>query len=776
MAKPEQQQEMSAEQRAAILERVALTLVAKRKSAIEGRLSSGIEQIWTEDQAHYDGYDDANRHEFNEVKSKPTEGGRTTDIKTPRGSTLFPNITAPYVDAAAAKVADMLLPTDDRNFVIEPTPVPDILDEEEGWPEIVPPPPVQPAQPAGMPAGQMPAAPMPAQGGAMAAMAAPQQATPAAAIMADPAQAAQPPVDPLEVAFKKLAEIRQKALDAAKKAQDQVDDFLTECYYHTELRKVIHDAARIGTGVVKGPVPERREVKVWAKNPQTGERELVIKIETKPTSKCVSAWNLFPDYPACGENIHDGSFIWERAFFGPKKLLALKGGEGPAAYIDSEIDAAIKEGPARTKESGRGPQQNADHADTDVFDVWYFYGSLTGEEMAAAGCECEDPLKQYPVIVTMVNDRVIKAAKNHLDSGEFPFDVLAWKSRPGMPWGSGVARQGRTAQRICTAATRNLMDNAGASSRPHKVMTDAIDQDGDPWTWRAGSDATDVTKAMQFFVQPSLQSELMNIIQLGEKMMELHTGLPMIVLGMQGNFEETAKGRTIANNNGSSVLRRIARNFDGSITEPHIRRYYAWMMIYLEDDSLKGDFNIKACGSAALVERDLQNQQLPNIVTMAAQIPALEWDVAMAGDEFLKSQRFDPKMFKLSDKRKQELIAQAKPPVFPQIEAAKIREEGATQREQLKLQDKAAEREHESTENALERMVEQMKIKIDGELGAAELSAEQQLSLNGIKADLAGLTMKLNTQKQLSGMNGGQASTPPTEPAGRAQPGMSYQQ
>jgi hypothetical protein len=281
---------------------------------------------------------------------------------------------------------------------------------------------------------------------------------------------------------------------------------------------------------------------------------------------------------------------------------------------------------------------------------------------------------------------------------------------------------------------------------------------------------------MQFFVQPSLQSELMNIIQLGEKMMELHTGLPMIVLGMQGNFEETAKGRTIANNNGSSVLRRIARNFDGSITEPHIRRYYAWMMIYLEDDSLKGDFNIKACGSAALVERDLQNQQLPNIVTMAAQIPALEWDVAMAGDEFLKSQRFDPKMFKLSDKRKQELIAQAKPPVFPQIEAAKIREEGATQREQLKLQDKAAEREHESTENALERMVEQMKIKIDGELGAAELSAEQQLSLNGIKADLAGLTMKLNTQKQLSGMNGGQASTPPTEPAGRAQPGMSYQQ
>jgi hypothetical protein len=768
MAKPEQKQEMSAEQRAAILEKLSLALVAKRDSAIKGRLSSGIETVWAEDEAHYQGYDDANKHEFNEVKSKPTEGGRTADVKTPRGSTLFPNITAPYVDAAAAKVADMLLPTDDRNFVIEPTPVPDILDSEEGWPEIVPPPEAAPVQP---PQGQ----PMPAPGGAMAAMAAPQPATQAAGIMADPAAAAQPPVDPIGAAFEKLKAIRQKALDAADKAQRQVDDFLTECQYHVELRKIIHDAARIGTGVVKGPVPERREVKVWAKNPDTNERELVIKIETKPGSKRVDAWNLFPDYPACGENIHDGGFIWERAFFSPKKLLALKDGDGPAAYIDSEIDEAIKEGPAkRNVTASRGAQQNADLSDSDVFEVWYFYGTLTGEEMEAAGCGCEDPQAQYPVIVTMVNDRVIKAAKNHLDSGEFPFDVLAWKTRAGMPWGSGIARQGRTAQRVTTAALRNLMDNAGAASRPHKVMTDAIDQDGDPWTWRAGSETNDVRGAMQFFVQPSLQAELMNIIQLGEKMMELHTGLPMIVLGMQGNFEETAKGRTIANNNGSSALRRIARNFDGGITEPHIRRYNTWMMLYSEDDSLKGDFNIKARGSSALVERDIQNQQIPTILNLSLN-PAFEMDPALSADEYLKSQRFDPKAFKLSDKRKQELAAQAKPPVFPQIEAAKIREQGAAQRQQAVLQDKAAEREHESNENSLDRLLDQMKLKIEGELGAAGLSMEERAALNDAKVTLAGLTMKLNTQKQLSAMSAGQALTPPTEPPGRAETGRAFE-
>jgi hypothetical protein len=739
-----------------VLEKLGLTIAGKRDSAVKGRLASGIERFWEEDQGFYDGYDDANRHEFHDIKSKPTEGGRTVDVKKPGGSTLFPNITAPYVDAAAAKVSDMLMPGgDERNFLIEPTPVPDILDEQEGWPAIVPP------APAAAPI------PMPAQGGAMAQMAQPQPATPAAGIMADPAAAAQD-VDPLEAAFEKLKAIREKAVTAAEKTQEQIDDFLTECHYHVELRRVIEDAARLGTGVVKGPVPEKRKVKVWAKNPQTGERELVIKTETKPASKRIDLWNAFPDYPACGENIHDGSFFLERAFFGPKKLEGLKGGVGAAKYLDEQIDRVLDEGPAKNNVSAsRGYHQQKELDNDDVFEVWYFYGNITGEELQAAGCDCEDKDKQYPVIVTMVNDRVIKASLNHLDSGEFPYDFMPWKARPGMPWGAGVARQARVGQRMVTAATRNLLDNAGAAARPHKVMTDDIEQDGDPWTWRASSETTDVSRAMMFFIQPSLQPELMNIIQLGEKMVEMHTGLPMIILGMQGNIEETAAGRALQNNNGSTVLRRIARNFDGNITEPHIRRYDQWLKIYSDDDAVKGDFQIRARGSSALVERDLQNQQVPTILNLSLN-PAFEMDPALAADEFLKSQRFDPKAFKLSDKRKEELAKNAKPPVFPQIEAAKIRDAGDTQRAQLKL-------EHEARENSLDRLVEQMAIKVEAELGAAGLTSEERIALNQFKVDLAGITLKLNTQKQLSAMKGPQVTKPPTEPAGRAANGRAFE-
>lgn len=754
-------QETNTDAALSVLEKLGLTIAAKRDEAIKGRLASGIEKIWEEDEAHYQGYDDANRHEFHDIKSKPTEGGRSVDVKKPGGSTLFPNITAPYVDAAAAKVSDMVMPGgDERNFVAEPTPLPDILDEEEGWPELVPVEPKPPQLSGGA------ALPLPAEGGGMAQMAVP-QATPAAAIMADPAQAAQPAQDPLALAFEKLKQIREKSVDAAEKAQTKIDDHLTECHFHVEQRDIIDDAARLGTGVLKGPVPEKRKVKVWAKNPRTGERELVIKVETKPVSRRIDVWNAFPDYPACGENIHDGSFFFERAFFGPKKLEGLKGGVGAAKYLDAQIDLVLDEGPAKNNLSaGRGYHQQQDLKNDSVFEVWYYYGTITGEELMSAGCECEDEKKQYPVIVTMVNDRVIKASLNHLESGEFPFDFMVWKKRPGMPWGTGVARQARVGQRIVVAATRNLLDNAGASAKPHKVMTDAIDQDGDPWTWRAGSETTDVSKAMQFFVQPSLQAELMNIIQLGERMVELHTGLPMLILGMQGNIEETAKGRAIQNNNGSTVLRRIARNFD-AVTESHIRRHYEWLQIYNKDNTGYDDLQIKARASSALVERDLQNQQMPTVINLSLN-PALGLDPELATDEYLKSQRFDPKAFKLTDKRKKELQEAAKPPVFPQIEVAKIRDAGDTQRKQMDL-------EHESKENSLDRLVEQMGIKVEAELGAAGLTTEERIALNQFKVDLAGITLKLNTQKQLSAMKGPQVATPPTEPKGRASNGAAFQ-
>lgn len=103
-------------------------IVRLRTEAIQGRASSGIEQIWQEDEEYYDEIDEFNRAESSWHKPRSTVSSPTRDVRAPEGrSTIFIGITRPYVDAAVARVADMLLPTDDKNWAIDPTPVPDLV-------------------------------------------------------------------------------------------------------------------------------------------------------------------------------------------------------------------------------------------------------------------------------------------------------------------------------------------------------------------------------------------------------------------------------------------------------------------------------------------------------------------------------------------------------------------------------------------------------------------------------------------------------------------------
>jgi hypothetical protein len=133
------------------------------------------------------------------------------------------------------------------------------------------------------------------------------------------------------------------------------------------------------------------------------------------------------------------------------------------------------------------------------------------------------------------------------------------------------------------------------------------------------------------------------------------------------------------------------------------------------------------------------------------------------------AQHFDPKSFQMTDKEKEEAAKNQQPPPMPQIEVAKIRDAGETQRLDKKLA-------HEAQQGDMDRALEKLAIEIDGQLGAANLSLEERVALNDAKVTLAGITMKLRTQQTLSAMKGPQVITPPTEPAGKAPAGQAYQQ
>lgn len=719
------------------LDEFGASLAKTRSEAISARLASNIEEIWLEDEEFYEGVDDANRHQESRTNWRQKPPGQSAGLKdkTTR-STVFPNITGPFVDAAAARIADMLLPTDDPSFKIKPTPIPEMDNLAKG------------NVPREMQAKIDQQFPNPQQ---------------------------------VDVHEKQIVAKAKMDVDAAKEkadaAQKRIEDWHVECQWHANVRLVIEDSARIGCGVLKGPVPLNKTRVTW----QNGE--IGQKTDQKPGSKWIDPWNFFPD-GACGEDIHNGSNTWERDFITLKQLRELKKVEG---YIEHQIDRCIQEGAqAATGTFKDTPDPVNDPERKGKYEIWYFHGTAEKEDLEVAGCSDESEGDDYkgdphiPVMITMVNNHVIRASLNPLETGDFPYDVFVWRRRSGHWTGIGVARQIRVAQKIVTGGTRNLMDNAGLAAgvmlvypqgkiipadgvhgiAPRKIFFIAEDAEG----------IEDASKAFGVIKIDMLVDELLKIVQFGMKLAEDTTGLPMLLQGQMGDSPDTVGGMTMLNNNASAVLRRLARLFDDRITEPQVRRYYVWILQYGEENE-KGDYLIDARGSSALVERDIQNKELGQMATIVLD-PRFGKDPKKWMDEFLKSRHLDPKRFEYEDEEWEQVVSKmSQPAADPRTEIAQLK---AQMDEKLK----ALDQQFEQQENQLNRDQDLLMRSIDAELDTMKLGGAKEMNLDKIKQLIADTTLKIRSTEWLVGMQAkaDQLPKPPVEPPGRAPTGKSYTQ
>lgn len=748
----------SPEEKSARLDNVqkfADLIKSDRKRAMEARRTSGIEKEWEEDLEHYEGIDDHNRKN-QAVKGRTPDSGLTFEkINKDTGSTVFLKITRPYVDSAAARVADMLLPTDDRNWELKPTPIPDLIrklqdyapvkDANTGMP-MMQPVPVQSAPAATTGAAAAPVAP-PSAAPQVAPTSAPQPGLMSRAVSGAmrmfgqgqqaPAQPSAPAMQQVTVATQAQAKI-DAAIAAADRAQEVIDNWHVECRFHAEFRKVIESAALLGTGILKGPMPTKKKSKAVTEGPDGWKLSLEIKIN--PASMSVNPRNFFPD-PSCGENIQNGAFCIERDDITARKLKDLKGVPG---YINEMIEECIEEGPIKAADAAPTIKKGDKVNDNDLFEIWYYYGQVTIKDMEAAGIELSDELKkvdQLPCVVTMVNDHIIKIAMSTLDSGEFPYDLFIWQTKMSSPFGIGVSRQMRECQRGANSSVRNLMDNAGLSAGPQIIVdTSKIEPANGKMEikprklWRKkfnGDDMSNVSEAFTIITFETRQEELMNILNFWLKEAEDVTGMPMLLQGQQGSAPDTLGGLQMMNNNASAVLRRIVRNAADQVIEPHIGRYYEYLLLHGPDDA-KGDFTIDARGSSALVERDAQAQFLMQLLATVTN-PIYGLDPQLVISEVLKSMRFDPKRLDLTDAKKQAMA----PQVDPAVQIEQMRGQNALQLQQAKAQADAANDQRELQRTQLEVQSQGVQPHIataQSKIADSQIRAQSQENIQRLKA------------------------------------------
>lgn len=699
-------EQVDAERRQLALDSFAGALIKTRDEAVMARASAKVEQRWLDDLNSYHGRDYAS--ESTNMVKDAANGGNTREReqkKKPARSTVVVNVTRSKTNAAEARLADMLFPVDDKNWGIKPTPVPELSKQAQDDTKIT-----HMGQP----------------------------------FMIQGEDGQQRQATAKDLARKVIAE----AADRAKAMEKEIDDQLTECRYNGTGRELIHDATLLGTGVIKGPVVTTRIRKQW--KPVQDQERTVHVLEfiknMRPASERVSPWNFFPD-PKCGENIHDGEYCWERKYVTRKYLRKLAMTEG---FLRDQIAAVLREAPQRTPTYYDEHQQQVmletgySMPDSAQYELWEYHGDARPEDLAAAGCECEDdPLLGTSATVLIVNGRVIFADINPMDTGDFPYDVFVWEKVDGSVWGYGVPYLMRYAQQVITAGWRMVMDHGGTSVGPQVGIkrSKVTPADGryeitGRKLWYINDDEPDAQKAMAVWDIPSHIKDYLVIIEAAMKFADEETSLPMIAQGERGTAPDTVGGMTLLMNAANVVLRRLVKQFDDTVTRPHIRRYYDFNMQYSEKAEIKGDYEIDARGSTALLLKDLQNQAMVKWL-QALQNPAIGYmlDDEKLIERALEADHITPDQVLASPDKREERRKFI-------IAAAGGGDGGQDKALEAKLAFEREKLEGAKAENEAERAARREELAAQRELAMLKYANDRNMTLEKVKAALAGIAIR----------------------------------
>jgi hypothetical protein len=747
---PEEAQRKEEDARRAKREAFTQSLIKKRSEAIAYRAASGVETRWIQDTDAYHGRDSSSR--IDENWDVLALGGVTPQApakRSGRRSRVYVGITRQKTNVAVARAQDMLFPSDERNWETLPTPDPTIAGLVDDF------------------ANSRVKDPKPG-----------------------PTQGQELP-HPTEDRPLVVADIAAEKMRAARKAnelmQRRIDDQHVECCYQEQGRRAIEDAGKLGTGILKGPVVVNRIKKAWLKDPATKQWTMKIQQDITPASFRVDPWNFFPA-AGCGDDIQKGGGAWEREPVSPGSLRDLARVE---TYDREAIAECLREGPMNTVGDlllSKRRYLDAGEFDKQNYDLWNYTGECSVEDLEALGVKVQtnaEILQKVSAMVVICNGRIIKAILNPMDTGDLPYDMFVWDSIDDGPWGVGIPYAMRYGQRSLNAAWRQMQDNAGVSHGPQIVMNRKLIEPADKdwnisgmklWYTKGDAQVEDVTKAFQVFQVNSNQPQLEAIIQLCLKFIDDETAIPMLAHGEKGTAPDKVGIVSMLMNASNVVLKRIARNWDGRVTNPHIRRYYDWNMQYSEDESIKGDFHVHALGSTTLVVRDQQKQDIANLMAMS-QLPQYARHVnPRKVMEYAWKMSSVPDVLYSEDEMKEieAREAQQKPPEDPGIAIARIRAEAAVAAEKVEAESERVNQELRMEEAKRNDEREIYKMELERDLKILESAARMDMTIAQIKGMLAGKVMDAQVKTRLAetaaakqGMGDGNFKQPKRAPAVR---------
>lgn len=608
----DEQREQSLEreqQRVMALDEIGLHLDKLKDEAVRWRAE--FEMEWSHDFAQYNASSKALAPSKREGAAPPTgteaEYRQTSD-----------NITRSKVIITAARLGDMLFPTNEANWALDITPKPDIPDE------LVPPPP-------------------------------PSLAT-------DPASGEQTQQQVQHTPETLLEGKRVIARKAMTSMTDTIKDQFGESHYDEQGRAAIFDGCLYGTGVLRGPVLKSKRKHTFKGRGANYQPRMVQA--AKPTVEHVDLWSFFPQPSRC---IEECEHVFRLHILPKRSLRQLAHQPGfDSRQISRLLGQPPSHGALVTAAIERGAiRPDAQVILSDRYSVWEYRGPMPKDAFHAfvTGLVLQgeiemgdfeevlkmleaDNLAEIDCEVWFSQGVVIKMAMSTLGPGELGYYVFNYEKNPASIFGRGVAYLCRDDQHATNQLWHALMLNSMMSAGPQigVIKQHLVAQPGDtrantltadkPRVWALNDGVKDIKEALSVFVIPNVTDKILGMYERAKANADEHTMTPLIAQGEPTQAVPTSSGMAMLMNAANVVMRRLAKAFDDDITVPLVTSFYDWNMVHNKDESIRGDYCVIPKGASHLLIKDVMAQHLQFATQLFSTNPILA--PYMKGEVFAK--------------------------------------------------------------------------------------------------------------------------------------------
>lgn len=512
----------------------------------------------------------------------------------PNRSQAYPKLTRVKCVSMLSRLMNLLFPSSERNWSIEPSKVPNL--EAEDLMRVL----------------ESLTQPDPQTG-----------------------QMAQPTDEQIEAAIRKFADAR--AANLTTEIADQLDEIGGDRMvdYVALCRKVLMSGIIYGIGVLKGPFAKKQIQRRWQRDPYTGLITPQTVEALRPQFEFVTVWDYYPDMSAKFLHQLDGQFT--RMVMSRYQIRELADRDDffsdvVKRYLANHQQGNYKRRTYETELKSLGVQTNVTDTDGRKYEIIVWDGFISGRYLKAAGVDIPDAQlgDMTEAVVWMLDGEVIRAdispwALLEMDTRVNTFHHFIFEEDDSSILGNGLPNIMRDSQMGVAATTRMVMDNGSVVCGPMTEMnTDLLRLDQDLTSmhaykilYREGTGPEANYPAVRNIQIDSHIDELLKISNMFQGFADTETFINPATGGdMQKGPSEpfrTAAGASMLRGDAALPFKDVVRNFD-LFTQSVMSSLVAFNKHFNPKPEIQGDFQTVTHGSTSLIAKEMRGIAYDNMM------------------------------------------------------------------------------------------------------------------------------------------------------------------